>query len=61
MSSENAVTSTTTRLSSAGITTRDVETSNRVGGINQEDCSLDGLRCNFPGAVLDLKQNEVYS
>ena len=60
------MTSTTTRLSSAGIITRDVETSNRVGGINQEDCSLedcslDGLQCNFPGAVLDLKQNEVYN
>ena len=46
--SENAVTSITTRLSSAAITTRDVKTSNRVGGINQEECSLDGLQCSFP-------------
>ena len=61
VSSENPVTSTTTRLSSAAITTRDVKTSNRVGGINQEECSLDGLQHSFPGAVLDLKQNEAYS
>ena len=47
-SSENAVTSTTTRLSSAAITTRDVETSNQVGGINQKECSLDGLQHSFP-------------